>query len=382
MEDHPVKGPVILLLAGEASGDLHGAHVARALRARFPNCEIVGTGGGRMAAEGVELLAELEDLAVMGFVEVLSRLPFFWKLERRVRRILTSGRIDLVIPIDYPGFNLRITEAAHRAGVPVLFFIAPQVWAWKAGRTQRLARAADRIAVILPFEAELFRAEGGRASYVGHPLLDHVEEVPDRDTFCRRWHLDPDRPILALFPGSRAQELDRLLDPFIQAARRLAASHPDLQVAIARAPDLEIERSLADGLPQVTDGRGLLRHSRAALVKSGTATLEAALEGTPFVVAYRTHPLTFWLARRVVRVEHVALANLVADTRVVPELLQGEVTPNRLVEEIQPLLEDTPVRREMVTALARIRERLGEPGAADRVAAMAEEILRERGRIE
>lgn len=377
-----MKGPVILLLAGEASGDLHGAHLARALRARFPDCELLGTGGEGMATEGVELLAELDDLAVMGFVEVLSRLPFFWKLERRVRAILRSGRVDLVIPIDYPGFNLRITEAAHRAGVPVLFFIAPQVWAWKAGRAARLARAADRIAVILPFEAEIFRAEGGRARYVGHPLLDRSEKVPDRDTFCRRWGLDPDRPILALFPGSRAQELDRLLDPFLEAARRLAASHAGLQVGIARAPGVKVELSGVEDIPEVADGRGLLRHSRAALVKSGTGTLEAALEGTPFVVAYRTHPLTFWLARRIVRVGHVALANLVAGARVVPELLQDEVTPDRLVEEIEPLLEDTPARREMKAALALIRERLGEPGAATRVAAMAEEILRERGRIE
>jgi len=193
--------PVFLLLAGEPSGDLHAAEVARVLRKRWPECRILGTGGERMAREGVELLAELDDLAVMGFVEVLARLPFFWGLERRVRDVLETEAVDLVIPVDYPGFNLRVTERAHGMGVPVLYYIAPQVWAWKAGRTARLARAADRVAVILPFEEELFREAGGRASFVGHPLLDRSNDARIGNGSARHGGWTPRRPCWPSSPG-------------------------------------------------------------------------------------------------------------------------------------------------------------------------------------
>lgn len=332
-----------------------------------------------MEAEGVELLAGLEDLAVMGFVEVLGRLRFFRKLEAKVTRLLQGKGIDLLICIDYPGFNLRATERAHALGVPVLFYIAPQVWAWKAGRTARLARAADRIAVILPFEKEIFAGAGARVEFVGHPLLDEERVVPDRASFCSTCDFDPERPILAVFPGSRSQELARHMGPFLDAARRLVDRHPGLQVGVARASGVTVE--LPEGFPGrlVDEGRALLHHARAGLVKSGTTTLEAVLAEVPFVVAYRTHPVTWWLAQRLVRVEHVALANLVAGRRVVTELLQGDVSGARLADAVEPLLEDGEAREAVLSGLSGVRARLGEPGAAARVAALAAEILEERG---
>lgn len=340
-----------------------------------------------MAEAGVEILAGLEDLAVMGFAEVVGRLPFFLRLERRLRRVMEEEGVDLLLPIDYPGLNLRLTRAAKAAGIPVVYYIAPQVWAWKAHRTGVLARAADRVAVILPFEAALFEAEGGQARYVGHPLLDEEEGVPDQRWWADSAGLDATRPVLALFPGSRRQELARHLDPFLDAADRVLGEHPELQAVIARAAGLDAGNApvfpdtLPSGAPLVTvkEARPLLAHARVALVKSGTTTLEAALAGVPFVVAYRTHPVTWRIAQRVVRVPHVALANLVAGRRVVPELLQGEVTGPSLAAALLPLVEEGEPRTRMLAGLNEVRARLGEPGAASRVATLVEEVLLERG---
>lgn len=371
--------PTIFISAGEASGDLHGAALIRSIRDRLPDARILGLGGSCMAAEGAELLADLSDLAVMGFAEVVARLPFFLRLRRRVFAMLEEAGVDLVIPIDYPGFNLRLARRARQRGIPVLYYIAPQVWAWHASRARDLARDTERIAVILPFEQQFLHEAGARAEFVGHPLLDLSPPRENRAEWAARVGLDPGRPVLVLFPGSRRQEIDRHLELFSRAAERVLAARPEVQPVIGVASDLDHTVFQGVEWPLLESADGVLFHADAALVKSGTSTLESALAGTPFVVAYRMNPLSFQLARRLVRVPHIALANLVAERRTVPEFVQDEATPEALAEALLPLLAaGSPERERMIGELHRVRIRLERGGAAERVAEIAEELLEGR----
>ena len=379
----PLEGekprPVIFLSVGEPSGDLHGAALARALRARVPGVRLIGLGGPAMAAEGVELLADLKDLAVMGFVEVLSRLRFFLKLRDRVFAALASEKVDLVIPVDYPGFNLRLAKHAKAAGIPVLYYIAPQVWAWHSSRARDIARDTDRVAVILPFEADFLAKNGAIVEFVGHPLLDVAPLTSDRASWLQAQGLSAEKPLLALFPGSRRQELDRHLEIFAAAARALQQTHPNLQVLLAAASGIPLDAYGRAGFPTTNATGELLGFASAAIVKSGTTTLEAALAETPFVVAYRMNRGSWQVARRLVKVPHIALANLVAEKRVVPELIQDEVTPARLAAAVAPLLDEaSPRRREVVEGLRQVRGALKRGGAGERVAEIAAELIAQR----
>lgn len=369
--------PVVFISAGEPSGDLHGAALARALRVRVPGVRLIGLGGRQMEREGVQLLARVEDLAVMGFVEVLSRLRYFLRLRRRVFDTLETERVDLVIPIDYPGFNLRLARHAKSQGRRVLYYIAPQVWAWHASRAENLARDTDRVAVILPFEEAFLREHGAQAEFVGHPLLDTPERVrPERALWMKKVALDPARPLLALMPGSRRQELNRHLTVFVEAAGLVREQRPDVQVAIGAPENLPDSAYAGVSFPITRDSDSLLNHATAALVKSGTTTLETALAGTPFVVAYRMNPVSFQIAKRVVRVPHIALANLVSGRRVIPEFVQGEAEPAALSKALLPLLDATgDTRTAIANELLKVRQALGGGGAATRVADIAAELL-------
>lgn len=360
----------VLIVAGEASGDLHASGVARRLRAAAPDVRLIGIGGARMSEAGVQLIARTA--GVVGFVEVIRHLPAHWRLLRRVTAELRSGRIGLALLVDYGGFNLRVAAAARAAGVPVLYYITPQVWASRPGRMRTMARVVTRAAVILPFEEQLLRANGIDATFVGHPLLDHVADMPTRAEARARLGLSVDDRVLALFPGSRRQEIMRHAGDFVAVARDLNRRRPGLRVIVSVAPSVEVDP--AEFPFQLVRGASfdVLRAADVALCKSGTTTLEAAIAGCPSAIVYRINRLSYALARRLVTVEHIGLVNIVAGRAVVPEFVQDAFVPRAVADALDPLFEpESPARRDMLIGLAEVRSRLGEPGAADRVARMA-----------
>ena len=367
----------VFISAGESSGDQHAGAVARELRRRDPSLRLVGLGGRRMAEQGVELLEDLDRLAVMGFAEVVRSVPFFLGLRRRVSRFLEEEPVHLVLPVDYPGFNLWLAGRARKEGIPVLYFIAPQVWAWRESRARRMAETCDRVCVVLPFEEALLARHGVDARFVGHPLLDEAGGEPGGRERSSGDPSGSDRgPILALYPGSRVQEVERILPRFADAARLLLSEGAVADVVLGRTPELAPERFDAAAEFEALPPEEGARRADAALTKSGTITLQLALAGVPMAVGYRVHPLTWRIARRLVAVEHVALVNLVAGERLVPELLQDEMTPDRLADAVRPLLiAGDPVRQRVLRGLSRVRERLGEPGCAARVAGEALSLL-------
>jgi lipid-A-disaccharide synthase len=365
----------LLFVAGEASGDLHASGVARALKAHGAPFALTGIGGDQMREAGVELIEHADNLAVMGFVEVIRHVPRHWALLRQIEQRIRSGRVALVILIDYPGFNMKVAKIAADAGVPVLYYITPQVWAWGAGRLDKLAQWVTKAAVILPFEQELLAAHGIDATFVGHPLLDRVAALPERDDARRSLGLQVDAPLLALFPGSREQEILRHLEDFVRVGDELRRREPRLQIVVSVAPTVELDPARCP-FPMVHSASfAVLRAADAAMCKSGTTTLEAAVAGCPMVVAYRTSAITYALARRLVKIPHIGLVNVVAGRQVAPEFVQDALRPSAVADALEPLLQPgNPVREEMRRGLAEVRAMLGTPGAADRVAAMASEL--------
>lgn len=364
----------LLVIAGEDSGDLHGAELLRELKSRRPDLRIIGVGGPRMTPFLDRKLADVKDLAVVGFIEVIRHLP---RLNRLFRQILVAAAeegISAALLIDYPGFNLRMAKALRKQmpAVKLHQYVCPQVWAWKKGRIPELGTVLDTIYCLFDFEPELFRGYPVDARFVGHPLVELVRPECDRRTFFRETGLDPAKPLVALLPGSRKGEIQRLLPPMVELALRWRRDQPEVQWVLPVAPTLDsafVRAYLGDAPVTLVQDRSYAAraYAVAALVASGTATLETALLGTPFAIVYRLNALTYQMARRIVKVSHFGLANVVAGREVAPELLQDEVNADRLGLELSRLMDPETARR-IRAELGEVRGHLGEPGAAGRVA--------------
>lgn len=365
----------LLVIAGEASGDLHGAEILKELRALRPDLRILGVGGGLMTPYLDRKLADVKDLAVVGLVEVIKHLPHLIKLKKHILEVAREEGIGTVLLIDYPGFNLRMAKALRKElpGIRIHHYVCPQVWAWKAGRIPELGRVLDTLYCLFDFEPRLFEGLPVEAIWVGNPLVETVRPEVDRETFFARTGLDPSRPLVALLPGSRHSELDRLLPPLVETVK--SWDGPEVQWVLPMAPTLDPSTFHIEGTAiHLVQGLGYAAraYADAALVCSGTATLETALLGTPFAIIYKLSPLTFFAAKRFVKISHFGLANVVAGKEVAPELVQDEVNPVRLRTVLKDLL-DPAKAAGMRKELAGLRARLGEPGAARRV---AEHLLR------
>jgi lipid-A-disaccharide synthase len=424
----------IFISAGEASGEHYGALLITALRHRLAatgqTAQFFGMGGPRMAAEGLECVVRSEEMAVMGLTEVVRHLPRIWREYRRLKRSIRERRPSVAVLIDFPEIHFRLAKEFHRLGIPVVYFVSPQLWAWKRKRIRLVRKYIDKMLVIFPFEEPFYRGQGVEAEFVGHPLTELPPPIVSREQFAAANGLDPLKTWIGLLPGSRAKEIRDILPEILRAAWMLAAQNQAAQkfnsdkvlyqgtTSVVPQADVNTEGALAPegrafefliplsptlnaaqraelkqivqahggGLPLrlVEDARAVLFHSRAAIVASGTATIEAALIGNPFVVVYRVSPLTFAIAKRVVKVPFVAMANLIAGKQVVPELLQGDFTAANIVQQIKPLLADGPARQSMMEGLAQVRGLLsnkpaGASGAIDRVAEVTLKMMRRDG---
>jgi lipid-A-disaccharide synthase len=379
------KSPRILIVTGEASGDLHGANLAAALKALAPDVSVLGVGGPRMRAAGVELVYGIDRLDVIGLIGPTALRALAHRV-LTLRRLLQHEPFDVVVLIDHPGLNVRFARIAKQAGRRVVYYITPQVWAWRAGRMRAMRRWVDHALVILPFEEELYRQAGVPCTFVGHPLLDEMAPSSGRDQARSAYGLPRDAQVVGLLPGSRRGEIQALLSVMLEAVRLLQQNGRALRVILAVAETVsqdDIKRMCdASGLDVrlvVGDPNGVMAASDLLFVASGTATLQATIIGTPMVIVYKVPWLVYLIARVLVRVRSIGLANLIAGRPFIPELIQHEATPVRLAAEARRILDDPAYREAMRAEMARVRSLLGTPGASRRAAAAVLEQVRREG---
>ncbi len=379
--------PRLMIAAGEASGDHHAARFVEALRRRGTDPELVGMGGPHLQRAGMELVVDCRDLAIIGIVEVLIHYRRIMRELEKLRARLRSDRPDLLVLVDYPEFNLKLAQTAKAIGIPVLFYVSPQVWAWRQHRVKRIGRLVDMMAVLFPFEVEFYERAGVPVRYVGHPLVDEIHPSVPLERARTEFGLDEAGPVVGLMPGSRRGEIERLLPIMLDAAERLRARRPDLRFVLPLAgtldaapvrPRLEaadVEVHLIEG------GRAydVVPLCDAVITASGTATLEVALMGVPMAVIYRVNWLTWQIMHRLITIDDIALVNIVAQRRVVQEFVQDTARPDAIARETRRILEDDDYRRRMIGDLATVANRMGEGDGPGRVAALIEEMMDDSG---
>jgi lipid-A-disaccharide synthase len=371
-----------LLSAGEASGDTYGAQLIEALRQLAPGSNFFGMGGEKMRGSGAELLVHANEVAVVGLVEVVTHLP---GIRRRFKHLVAEAarrKPDAAILIDFPDFNLRLARELHRLGIPVFYFVSPQIWAWRTGRVKQIKKYVRKMIVIFPFEQEFYARHGVEVSYVGHPLAYEPQSQISREEFAAKHHLDPKKQWIALLPGSRRKEVRLNLPTMLQAAGQLTKNNNQFQFLLPVASTLNVEwlkeqiASSPVSIELTDNARATLMHARAAVVASGTATVEAALSGTPFVVVYRLAPLTWLLGRRLVKLETFAMPNLIAGRKIVPELIQTDFTAQNVFRELNAIIPDGPARQQMQSDLRMVQQRLRDSqGAESPAQRTAQEIV-------
>jgi len=376
------KARLVLIVAGEASADLHGANLVTAMKRLNPDLVFQGIGGEKMAQAGVEIFFSCSDMAVVGLTEVFSKLRIIFRASRKLKSVIKNDRPDLLILIDYPDFNIHIAGTAKRFNTPVLYYISPQVWAWRTGRVRKIARRIDRMAVILPFEKDIYRDRPIQVEYVGHPLLDECPQNITKNQLALKMGMARGRPVLGLLPGSRKEEIRNLLPVMVDAAEILERRYPDLQCILPLAPGIDqsfVQPFFNNSDLSIKIFQGNIYEAlsvcETALVTSGTATLQTAIMGVPMVIVYRVSPVSYWTVRFVIKVPYIGLVNLVAEKKIVPELIQGKMTAESLAQEALNILDNTEIREGMIRDLASVKEKLGQGGASERTANLALEMI-------
>jgi len=371
----------IMISVGEASGDLHGASVANALKLLQPDVQLVGMGGQAMRDAGVDIIYDIADLGVIGFVEVVKNLRRLFKLRDFLSDYMEQERPDVLVIIDYPGFNVRLAKVAQQKGIPVVSYISPSAWAWGKGRAKELAQIVERVAAIFPFEADVYREAGAKVTFVGHPLLDIVKPAMERDEALRHFNAQSDQYHILLMPGSRQQEITSLLPDMLAAGEKIVEQVPNCQffLPVASTISREMLQNIIDKYKvpvTVTIGNNydLMNVCDLAIASSGTATLETSLMKVPTVIVYRLATLTYVLGKLLVKIPDIGLPNIIAGRRIMPELLQSEVTPANIARQSIALLTDKSVREQAMADLTEVREKLGETGAVNRVAQVILEV--------
>jgi lipid-A-disaccharide synthase len=369
----------VVMVAGEASGDLHGAHVIRALRQRHGNIQVYGAGGSAMRAEGAKLVVDADELSVMGFTAVFSKAPQLLKAISKLKHLFFNLKPDLVILIDFPDFNIHLAASAKKAGIPVLYYISPTIWAWRANRIKKIKQRVDHMAVILPFEESIYQQHDVPVSFVGHPLLDTIGNP--MEGACA--DMKTREPAIALMPGSRGDEVRRLLPSMLEAAQIMQRNNPHIRFLISCAPSIDV-RLIQQIIDRHRVSHTQIMHDKVhrifnkcylAIVASGTVSLEAAIQEVPTIIIYEVSPLSYWLGKMLVNVPHIGLANLIAGQRVLPELVQKEACADNIAQIAIKLLTDTGAYNHMRNELKDIRQMLGQPGASDRVAKIACQLM-------